>query len=37
MICPEETELDPQGDLAPGQAEEWEKGGGKAAGEVQDQ
>jgi|LQYC01.1.fsa_nt_gi hypothetical protein len=35
MICPEETELDPRGDLARGQAEVWEKGGVKAAGEVQ--
>ena len=35
MVCPEETELDLQGDLALGQAEVWEKGGVKAAGEVQ--
>ena len=37
MVCPEETELNPQGDLDVVQAEEWEKGEGKAAGEVQDQ
>ncbi len=37
MVCPEETELDPQGDLDAVQAEEWKKGEVKAAGEVQDQ
>ena len=37
MVCPEETEPDPREDPAPGQAEVWEKGRVKAAGEAQDQ
>ena len=35
MICPEEMEPDLQEDPARGQAEAWEKGEAKAAGEVQ--
>ena len=35
MVCPEEMEPDLRVELAPGQAEEWEKGGVKAAGGVQ--